>query len=208
MAEPLTTVSVAAAVSQLTGELVKLTTNLRHHLKVMRRAPHEVQCFLMETSNFTCLLNSFTELAGRPVPNMEKKEQRKREKMVSEVEQQCAYVRDKMEYLVDRFAVLAKGDMTPLGTCCLVYFFYLPLFKYRITRSVILIDVNCIEGLLERIKYLLDKPDIRDLRLSLQIAALTVNCLSTLFAWEEATMKDETRTYVVSADICTIITVG
>ncbi|KAI1308525.1 hypothetical protein F5Y03DRAFT_350035 [Xylaria venustula] len=153
-----------AAVSQLTSELVKLTTTLRHHLKVMRRAPHEVQCFLMETSNFTCLLNSFTELADRPLQNTEKKEQRKREKMVFEVEQQCAYVRDKMEYLVDRFAVLAKGNMTPL------------------------------EGLLERIKYLLNKPDVKDLRLSLQLAALTVNCLSTLFAWEEATMKNDTRT--------------
>ncbi|KAI0965106.1 hypothetical protein F4678DRAFT_345746 [Xylaria arbuscula] len=166
-----------AAVSQLTSELVKLTTSLRHHLKVMRRAPHEVQCFLMETSNFTCLLNSFTELAERPVQNTEKKEQRKREKMVFEVEQQCAYVRDKMEYLVDRFAVLAKGNMTPL------------------------------EGLLERIKYLLNKPDVKDLRLSLQLAALTVNCLSTLFAWEEATMKNDTRTYVFSAGIHTFMTV-
>ncbi|KAI0813242.1 hypothetical protein GGR55DRAFT_636723 [Xylaria sp. FL0064] len=124
MAEPLTTVGAAAAVSQLTGELVKLTTNLRHHLKVMRRAPHEVQCFLMETSNFTCLLNSFTELATRPVQSMEKREQKKRERMVAEVEQQCAYVRDKMEYLVDRLAVLAKENMTPLGMCCFVYLFY------------------------------------------------------------------------------------
>ncbi|KAI1423665.1 hypothetical protein F5Y12DRAFT_516550 [Xylaria sp. FL1777] len=164
MAESLSIIGAAGAVSQLTSELVKLTTNLRHHLKVMRRAPHEVQCFLMETSNFTCLLNSFTELADRPVQNTERRDQRKREKMVSEIEQQCTYVRDKMEYLVDRFAVLTKGNMTPL------------------------------EGLLERIKYLLDKPDIKDLRLSLQIAALTVNCMSTLFAWEEAAMKDDTRT--------------
>ncbi|KAI1353602.1 hypothetical protein F5Y01DRAFT_276637 [Xylaria sp. FL0043] len=137
MTEPLATVGAIAAVSQLTGELVKLTTNLRHHLKVMRRAPHEVQCFLMETSNFTCLLNSFTELAARPVRNMEKREQRKREKMISEVEQQCAYVRDKMEYLVDRFAMLAKEDMTPLGMCCFVYYFYLPLFNNMVLSTTL-----------------------------------------------------------------------
>ncbi|TGJ77562.1 hypothetical protein E0Z10_g10708 [Xylaria hypoxylon] len=164
MAEPTATIDTIAAVSQLTGELVKLTTTLRHHLKVMRKTPDEVQCFLMEMSNFTGLLNFFTELADRPVQNMARKEQKKRERRVSEIQQQCTYVYGKMEYLVDRFAVLAKGNMTPL------------------------------EGLLERIKYLLDKPDIKDLRLSLQAAALTVNCTSTLFLWEEATMKDDTRT--------------
>ncbi|KAK5628916.1 hypothetical protein RRF57_004631 [Xylaria bambusicola] len=115
MAESLTAGGAVAAVSQLTGELVKLTTNLRHHLKVMRRAPDEVQGFLMEISNFTCLLNFFSELADRPAQNTEKKEQRKRERMVVEIQQQCIYIRDKMEYLVDRFAVLAKGNMTPLG---------------------------------------------------------------------------------------------
>ncbi|GAW18571.1 hypothetical protein ANO14919_080490 [Xylariales sp. No.14919] len=164
MAEPPTTIGTLAAVSRLTGELVNLTTTLRHHLKVMRRTPDEVQCFLMEMSNFTGLLNFFTQLADRPVQGMARREQKKREKRVSEIQQQCTYIYGKMEYLVDRFAVLAKENMTPL------------------------------EGLLERIKYLLDKPDIKDLRLSLQTAALTVNCTSTLFLWEEATLKDDIRT--------------
>ncbi|KAI1363802.1 hypothetical protein F5Y08DRAFT_231224 [Xylaria arbuscula] len=163
MYEPPTAGGAVSAVVQLTSELVTLTTNLRHHLKVMRRAPDEVQSFLMETSNFTCLLNIFTELADRPAQDVERKGQKKRERMIVEIQQQCTYIRDKMEYLVDRFATLAKGNMTPL------------------------------EGLLERIKYLLDKPDIRDLRLSLQISALTVNCLTTLFWWEEATLKNDTR---------------
>ncbi|KAI0905093.1 hypothetical protein F4824DRAFT_486045 [Ustulina deusta] len=115
MAKPLAINGAVAAVTQLTGDLVTLTTNLRHHLKVMRRAPDEVQYFLMETSNFTCLLNLFTELADRPVQHMGMREQRKREKRVSQIQQQCAYICDKMEYLVDRFAVLAKGNMKPFG---------------------------------------------------------------------------------------------
>ncbi len=61
--------------------------------------------------------------------------------------------------------------------------------------------MNCTEGLRERVRYLLDKPDIKDLRLSLQTAAVTVNCMSTLFAWEEAEMKGDMRTYVFSAGI-------
>lgn len=117
MAEPLTAGGAVSAVSRLTGELVKLTTSLRHHLKVMRRAPDEVQSFLMETSNFTCLLNFFAELADRPAQDIERKGQSKRERMVAEIQEQCTYIRDKMEYLVERFAVLAKGNMTPLGTC-------------------------------------------------------------------------------------------
>ncbi|KAI0451688.1 hypothetical protein F5B21DRAFT_516577 [Xylaria acuta] len=115
MAEPLAIISAVAAVSQVTGELVKLTTNLRHYLKVVRRAPEEVQAFVMETSSFTGLLNFFTELADNPVKDVGRREQRRREKMVSMVQNQCAYVCDKMEYLVDRFAGLAKGNMSHLG---------------------------------------------------------------------------------------------
>ncbi|KAF2971271.1 hypothetical protein GQX73_g2304 [Xylaria multiplex] len=165
MGEAPTIAGTVAAVAQLTSELVNLTTTLRHHLKSMRKTPeNEVQWFLMEMSNFTGLLNFFTELADRPIENMARREQKKQEKRVFEIQQQCTYIYSKMEYLVDRFAVLAKGNMTPL------------------------------EGIIEKIKYLLDKPDIKDLRLSVQAAALTVNCTSTLFLWEEASINDDTRT--------------
>ncbi|KAI8946946.1 hypothetical protein F4801DRAFT_31911 [Xylaria longipes] len=115
MAEPLAIIGAVAAVSQVTGELVKLTTNLRHYLKVVRRAPEEIQAFMMETSNFTGLLNFFTELADNSVKDTGRREQRRRDKRVSMVQNQCAYVCDKMEYLVDRFAGLANENLTPLG---------------------------------------------------------------------------------------------
>ncbi|TRX95747.1 hypothetical protein FHL15_003301 [Xylaria flabelliformis] len=161
MAEPLAIIGAVAAVSQVTGDLVKLTTHLRHYLKVIRSAPEEVQAFVIETSNFTGLLNFFTELAEHPVKDIERREQKKRDKRISRVEDQCAYVRGKMEYLVDRFAGLANGNLTAL------------------------------ESLVERIKYLLDKPDIKDLRLSVQSATITINTMSTLFLWEEA--KNDSR---------------
>ncbi|KAI0446203.1 hypothetical protein F4803DRAFT_58335 [Xylaria telfairii] len=115
MAEPLAVLGTMALVSQLTGQLVQLTTNLRHHLKVVRRAPEEVQAFLMETSTFTGLINFFTELADNHKPNMGRRQQRKRDRLISNVQSQCAYVCDKMAYLVDRFAELADGKMSHLG---------------------------------------------------------------------------------------------
>ncbi|KAI1748705.1 hypothetical protein F4782DRAFT_345140 [Xylaria castorea] len=114
MAESLAIIGAVAAVSQVTSELVKLTTNLRHYLKVIRRAPEEVQAFVMETSNFTGILNFFAELADNPIQNIGRREQKRRDRRVSMVQKQCAYVCDKMEYLVDRFAGLAKGNLTPL----------------------------------------------------------------------------------------------
>ncbi|KAI0535093.1 hypothetical protein GGR58DRAFT_25086 [Xylaria digitata] len=128
MAEPPTITGTVAAVAQLTSELVNLTTTLRHHLKAMRKTPDEVQCFLMEMSNFTGLLNFFTELADRPIQNMARREQKKQEKRVFEIQQQCTYIYSKMEYLVDRFAALAKGNMTPLGMW--YYEFFSPLLSY------------------------------------------------------------------------------
>ncbi|KAJ2968787.1 hypothetical protein NUW58_g10143 [Xylaria curta] len=155
MAEPLTIIGAVAAVSQVTGEFVKLTTKLRHYLKVISRAPKEAQAFLLETSNFTGLLNFFADLADRPVQGMRKRERRARESRVSGVKEQGEYICAKMEYLVDRFAKLAKQDMTQL------------------------------ESLLERIKYLLDKPDIEDLRLAIQSATIHLNAMSTLLMWEQ-----------------------
>ncbi|KAI1742698.1 hypothetical protein F4680DRAFT_24434 [Xylaria scruposa] len=176
MAEPLAILGAVAAVSQVTGELVKLTTHLRHYLKVVRSAPEEVQAFVMETSNFTGLLNFFTELAESPVKDIGRRERRKREGRISMVQNQCTYVCDKMEYLVDRFAGLARGDLTPL------------------------------ESLVERIRYLLDKPDIKDLRLSVQSATVTINTMSTLFLWEEG--KNDTRNALLLEQLKNLLPMG
>ncbi|KAI0864906.1 hypothetical protein F4860DRAFT_383154 [Xylaria cubensis] len=115
MAEPLAILGAVAAVSQVTGDLVKLTTRLRHCLKVIRSAPEEVQAFVIETSNFTGLLNFFTELAEHTVQDIGRREQRKRDNRISRVKDQCTYVRGKMKYLVNRFAGLADGNLTALG---------------------------------------------------------------------------------------------
>ncbi|KAI0466740.1 hypothetical protein F4859DRAFT_526416 [Xylaria cf. heliscus] len=160
MAEPLAIIGAVAAVTQVTGDLVKLTTNLRRYLKVIHRAPEEVQAFVMETSNFTGLLNFFTELAYQPVKDIGRRERGKREERVSMVEKQCAYVCHKMKYLVERFSGLANGNMTRW------------------------------ESVIERLRYLLDKPDVKDLRLSVQLAATTINTMSTLFLWEQAANSD------------------
>ncbi|KAI3322480.1 hypothetical protein HD806DRAFT_523313 [Xylariaceae sp. AK1471] len=114
MAEALAIIGAVAAVSQLTTGMVKLTTNLRRYIKAIRKAPEEVESFLLETSNFTGLLNSFIKLAHRPVQNMGRKERKERDGRVYGIEKQCAYVYNKMMKLVDRFAELADGDMTAI----------------------------------------------------------------------------------------------
>lgn len=117
MAEALAIISSVAAVAQLTGQFVTLTTSLRRALKAVRRAPEEIQSFLMDTSNFTGLLNFFAELADRALKNAPGTRERcRRERMVVGIRRQCQSVCDKTAELVGRFAALAKGNMTPLGT--------------------------------------------------------------------------------------------
>ncbi|KAI8625753.1 hypothetical protein F5Y19DRAFT_243269 [Xylariaceae sp. FL1651] len=159
MADPLTIIGSVAAISQLTSGLVKLTTDLRQHAKDIHKAPEELEFFLLETSNFTGLLNYFTEVADRSSQEAGRK-LKKREGLICQIKEQCKYVSDGIENLVRRFGKLAHGNTAPFQT------------------------------LLERIKWLLDKPDVKTLRLSLQMAMITVNSLTTLFMWEEAIVKN------------------
>ncbi|KAI1162997.1 hypothetical protein F5B18DRAFT_353788 [Nemania serpens] len=163
MAEVLGIIGSVAAVSQLASQFVALTTSLRRALKVIRHAPEEIQSFLMDTSNFTSLLNFFAELADRAMKKAQGKERHRRERMIAGIRKQCRSVCDKIADLVGHFAALARGGMTPL------------------------------EGFIERIRYLLDKPDVKDLRLSVQLAATIVNGMSTLFMWEALAKTDEQR---------------
>ncbi|GAP84573.2 hypothetical protein SAMD00023353_1100980 [Rosellinia necatrix] len=163
-----------AAISQLTGQFVGLATTLRYYIKVIRRAPEEVKAFLMDTTNFAGMLGMFSQSAQRAVQAMEPGERNSREKHISEIEEQCVYIHSKMKYLVDRFAGLAREDMTRL------------------------------ESLLERIRYLFNKPGFTDLRLSVQKATISVNAASTLFMWEQA-MKHHTDTETYLAQLKNLV---
>lgn len=116
MAEVLGIIGSVAAVSQLASQFVALTTSLRRALKVIRHAPEEIQSFLMDTSNFTSLLNFFAELADRAMKKAQGKERHRRERMIAGIRKQCRSVCDKIADLVGHFAALARGGMTPLGT--------------------------------------------------------------------------------------------
>jgi hypothetical protein len=159
-----------AAVSQLTGGLVKLTTDMRRYMKAIRKTPEDVQSFLLETSNFTGLLNHFTDLVDHSSKDLGNKERKKRDQRICQIKEQCNYVYDEIEVLVARFAKLADGGLTT------------------------------IESWIKRIIWILDTPDVKALRFSLMIAMITVNSASTLYMWEEAIAKnDNLRRYIFSA---------
>ncbi|KAI0879021.1 hypothetical protein GGS24DRAFT_277201 [Hypoxylon argillaceum] len=178
MAEALAVIGSVASIMQLTGKAVKLMTRLRHFIRVLHKAPEEVESFLMETSIYTGMLNFFTELASRAMKTKGRKKQGEREKLVSNIKRQCKSICDKMANLVSRFAVLANGNLTRL------------------------------ENILERIKYILDKPDVTDLRLSVQTVSAIVNTLTTLFLLESSMEKKDDKTAILLEQVknllCTV----
>lgn len=114
MTEPLGVIGAVAAVSQITGDVVKLTTKLRRCIRQVRSAPNDVEEFILETSSFTGLLNSFVKIASHSCQNLGSEKMAERDENIRRIRKHCACVRNKMEGLVDRFAELVYGNMTTI----------------------------------------------------------------------------------------------
>ncbi|KAI1500786.1 hypothetical protein F5X99DRAFT_226953 [Biscogniauxia marginata] len=160
MAEPVVALSGLSAILHLSSILVKLTKELRICAETIHSAPKEIMIFIRETTNFTGLLNYFYDVARDATENVETGLRARRARLVRRISQQCDYVSRGIEELVRRFAELSGGGSSSL------------------------------QNLWARIMWLLKKPDVEGLRLSLQSAMAAVSLLTSLFMWEELRRKD------------------
>jgi hypothetical protein len=112
MAEALGVMGTVAAVAQIAGELVKLGTTLRRHIKAIRKVPEEVRNFLYDSNSFVALIQLFVGRANEAMKSLQGREER----TISHIYRQCKNVSRMMMNLVGRFAELAKGHKTPIGT--------------------------------------------------------------------------------------------
>ncbi|KAI1484534.1 hypothetical protein F5X96DRAFT_438329 [Biscogniauxia mediterranea] len=160
MADPAAALSGLAAILHLSSILVKLTKELRLCAEAVHSAPKEIMIFIRETTNFTSLLNYFYDVARDATENVEPAVRTRRARLVRRISQQCDYVSRGTEELVRRFAELSSGGSSSFQT------------------------------LWARIMWLLRKPDVEGLRLSLQSAMAAVSLLTSLLMWEELRRKD------------------
>ncbi|KAI0152940.1 hypothetical protein GGR57DRAFT_513465 [Xylariaceae sp. FL1272] len=145
-----------AAIVQLTGLLINTTTELRHYINSIRKAPEEIEYFMLETSNFIGLLHFFSRTTKGYLQTLDTQRVKETETLVWNIERQCTHVLDGIEDLTSRFEELARGDMHP------------------------------IQKLLNAIKFIFDKPDVSKLKLDLQLALLIVQSLTAQFSLELA----------------------
>ncbi|KAI0594635.1 hypothetical protein F4775DRAFT_596046 [Biscogniauxia sp. FL1348] len=160
MADPAAALSGLAAILHLSSILVKLTKELRICAEAVHSAPKEIMIFIRETTNFTSLLNYFYDVARDATENVEPGVRTRRARLVRRISQQCDYVSRGIEELVRRFAELSSSGSSSF------------------------------QSLWARIMWLLRKPDVEGLRLSLQSAMAAVSLLTSLLMWEELRRKD------------------
>ncbi|KAI1270576.1 hypothetical protein F5Y18DRAFT_434883 [Xylariaceae sp. FL1019] len=156
-----------AAIVQLTGLLVNTTTNLRRYVDSIRKAPEEVEYFMLETSNFIGLLHSFSRTTKGYLQTLDAQRMKETETLVWNIERQCTHVLDGIEDLTSRFEELARGNIHP------------------------------IQKLLNGIKFIFDKPDVSKLKLDLQLALLIVQSLTSQFSLELILKGNESFTLEV-----------
>ncbi|KAI0006573.1 hypothetical protein F4779DRAFT_644156 [Xylariaceae sp. FL0662B] len=161
MAEVLGIIGGISAIVHLTEDFIKLTRELSDYLENIRSAPKEVEYFLHETSIFSALLYYFQEAAGDAAEKLDVKLKEKRTKLVRMIERQCKLVKGGFADLVKRFKQVNGTDISP------------------------------IDAFWARIVWLMRKPDIVGLRLSLESAKANVSLLSNLFILEALMKKNK-----------------
>ncbi|KAI5922685.1 hypothetical protein F4810DRAFT_711279 [Camillea tinctor] len=161
MADPAVALNGLAAILHLSSILVKLTKELRICAEAVHSAPKEIMIFIRETTNFTSLLNYFYDVARDATENVEPGVRTRRARLVRRISQQCDYVSRGIEELVRRFAELSSSGGS-----------------------------SSFQTLWARIMWLLKKPDVEGLRLTLQSAMAAVSLLTSLLMWEELRRKD------------------
>ncbi|OTA70523.1 hypothetical protein K449DRAFT_428064 [Hypoxylon sp. EC38] len=161
MAEALTLIGGLAAIMQLSGSLVRLTKDLVVCVRTIRSAPKEIEGFILETQIFTAELYYFHDLAKESAKNLKEKFKAKRAELVQKIARQCRFVRRRLKRLVRLFIEINGPSTAPFNT------------------------------FLARILWLWKKPDVPELRLSIQSATANVLLLCNLFVFEEIRRRNE-----------------
>ncbi|KAI0164375.1 hypothetical protein GGR52DRAFT_118546 [Hypoxylon sp. FL1284] len=146
MAEALSLIGSLSAIMRLTGYLVKSTRELVACVETLRSAPKEIEYFILETSIFTDQLRYFYDLAKKSTEKLNERRKAERASLVQKIARQCKFVRRGFSRLVTRFIQVNGTGNTPFDT------------------------------LRARIMWLWKKPDVPELRLSLQSATANVIC--------------------------------
>ncbi|KAI6090008.1 hypothetical protein F4821DRAFT_46492 [Hypoxylon rubiginosum] len=160
MAEALSLIGSLSAIMQLTGYLVKSTRELVACVETIRSAPKEIEYFILETSIFTDQLRYFHDLAKDSTEKLDEKFKAKRASLVRKIVRQCRLVKRGFSRLVRRFIEVNGTGTAPFN------------------------------ALRARILWLWKKPDLPELRLSLQSATANVMLLCNLFSYEELIRKN------------------
>ncbi|KAI2467551.1 hypothetical protein F4781DRAFT_307930 [Annulohypoxylon bovei var. microspora] len=160
MAEALTLIGGLAAIMELSGTMVKLTRDLRVCVNTIRSAPKEIESFILETSIFTDLLCYFHNLTKEFANKLDQKFEATRAGLVRKIARQCELVKEGFAHLVARFVEINDPNLVPFNT------FWV------------------------RIIWLWRKPDVPELRLSIQSATANVSLLSNCFKLEETIRKN------------------
>ncbi|KAI4866706.1 hypothetical protein F4820DRAFT_415876 [Hypoxylon rubiginosum] len=160
MAEALSLIGSLSAIMQLAGYLMKSTRELIACVNTIRSAPKEIEYFILETSIFTDQLRYFHDLAKDSTEKLDEKFKAKRALLVRKIVRQCRLVGRGFSPLVKRFVEVNGTGTEPFNT------------------------------LRARILWLWKKPDVPELRLSLQSATANVMLLCNLFSYEELIRKN------------------
>ncbi|KAI1416269.1 hypothetical protein F5Y13DRAFT_186521 [Hypoxylon sp. FL1857] len=161
MAEALTLIGGLAAIMQLSGSLVRLTKDLVVCVRTIRSAPKEIEGFILETQIFTAELYYFHDLAKESAKDLDEKFKAKRAELVQKIARQCRFVRRGFSRLVKLFIEINGPGTAPFN------------------------------NILARILWLWKKPDVPELRLSIQSATANVLLLCNLFVFEEMRRRNE-----------------
>lgn len=159
MAEALTLIGGLAAIMQLSGSMIQLTRTLRKCVDTICSAPKEIESFILETSIFTAQLGYFHSLTKEFATRLNQNYKTTRADLIRKIARQCELVKDGFAHFVQRFVEINNFDhdsnLAP---------FHTPWARFL---------------------WLWKKPDIPELRLSIQSAISNLVLLSSCFQLEE-----------------------
>ncbi|KAI1341403.1 hypothetical protein F5Y15DRAFT_375998 [Xylariaceae sp. FL0016] len=155
MGDPLTIIGSIAAISQIACGLAKLTRDLRLHAKTMQSAPEEINFFILETTNFTNTINLFHDTIRDAAEHIDDSRKEQWRRSMYGIRRQCKFVNSGMIEVVRRFKDVSRRNSGSLQT------FW------------------------ARIAWLLKKPDVTGLRLTIATALQSLNLLGCILSLEK-----------------------
>ncbi|KAK8095886.1 hypothetical protein PG999_013908 [Apiospora kogelbergensis] len=162
-----------SSILQIANSLVSSTRELRRSIKVAKGAPTEIHAFHNETIFLTTLIRTFHKLARDAPEPTKRKKLRERDILLAYVQQQCDMILDGVTELVNKFI-----DTHGAGG--------------GNSSSVKVMTIWA------RVLWVIRRPDMEELKLSMNETKLNLSLLTNLFMWEEARRKsnNEDRMYV------------